>query len=156
MMQRAWLWSIPVIAMGLVCGFAFGKNEAPALNLTGVHPEVFHMVTCWISDTVQPVVTEISLDAIETNHNQFDFSSVKRSAGWTECPVTGGEGFRRFKPIQQAKNQFVVEYQENTGGTLTTTSNIECSLESRDIRVSGQLRSIRVMRVHAVSSTAAQ
>ncbi len=79
MQRRPWWCSIPVILPGIVCGFTFGKEDAPAPNLSGIHPEVFHLVTGWHSDTVQPVVREISRDAFAQNHNQFDFDSVKRS-----------------------------------------------------------------------------
>lgn len=89
MQRRPWLSSIPVIVRGLVCCFTFGKEEAPAPNLSGIHPEVFRLVTGWLSDTVQPVVREISRDAIAQNHNQFDFDAVKRSPGWTESPGFG-------------------------------------------------------------------
>ena len=79
MQRRPWLNSIPVIVRGLVCCFTFGKEEAPALSLSEIHPEVFHTVTDWLSGTVQPAIREISRDAIARNHNQFDFDAVKRS-----------------------------------------------------------------------------
>src|SRR5690554_1811062 len=43
-----------------------------------VPPEVFELVECWLSDTEQPVVTEISLAAVARNRNQFQAGSIRR------------------------------------------------------------------------------
>src|SRR6266478_7280529 len=37
-----------------------------------IHPKVFNMINCWISDSESPVVTEINLDAVEKNGNEFN------------------------------------------------------------------------------------
>src|SRR5213592_2313233 len=46
---------------------AAGKTSA-----LKIHPKVFSMIDCCISDSVSPVVTEINLDAVEKNGNQFN------------------------------------------------------------------------------------
>ncbi len=38
------------------------STSATALK---IHPKVFNMIDCWISDSENPVVTEINLDAVE-------------------------------------------------------------------------------------------
>ena len=47
-----------------------------------IHPLVFQMVLCWWSDTESPVVTEVNLDAVRRNRNQFDRDAVTRKDGW--------------------------------------------------------------------------
>jgi hypothetical protein len=37
-----------------------------------IHPKVFNMIDCWISDSETPVVTEINLNAVEKNVNKFN------------------------------------------------------------------------------------
>ena len=36
-----------------------------------IHPKVFSMIDCWVSDSESPVVPEINLDAVERNGNEF-------------------------------------------------------------------------------------
>ena len=46
------------------------KTATPAAAHTSalkIHPKVFSMIDCWISDSESPVVTEINLDAVEKN-----------------------------------------------------------------------------------------
>src|SRR6266516_2162754 len=43
------------------------KSATPAAAHTSalkIHPKVFNMIDCWISDSESPVVTEINLDAV--------------------------------------------------------------------------------------------
>jgi hypothetical protein len=72
-----------------------------ALGLTGCasdgarlqgawHPEVFSMIQCWISDTERPVVTEVNLDAVQRDRNQFDQDRVKQEGGWVVYRVPEG------------------------------------------------------------------
>lgn len=63
--------------------------EPPAERLQ-IHPRVFALVTCWPSDTDEPVVTEVNLDAVTRNRNQFDTTLVKTPGEWTECPGEQG------------------------------------------------------------------
>jgi hypothetical protein len=37
-----------------------------------IRPKIFNMINCWISDSESPVVTEINLDAVEKNENEFN------------------------------------------------------------------------------------
>jgi hypothetical protein len=112
-----------------------------------VHPKVFSMVDCWISDSKAPVVTEINLDAVKANDNEFDESVIAQEDGWTRCPGADGQGFQRYRVLEVKGNRYKVEYQDNGGGTLTSASIIECTVESREIRTSGKPAIIRVLRV---------
>lgn len=118
--------------------------DAPKLK---VHPKVFSMVECWISDSEAPVVTEFNLDALEANDDQFFADDVKREDGWTACPGEDGTGFLRYKVVDSRDNWYKVEFQSNGGGTLTTASVIECSIEKREIKRDGKPTTIRVLRV---------
>jgi len=113
-----------------------------------IHPKVFNMIDCWISDSESPVVTEINLDAVEKNGNQFNTDDVKPDGEWTRSPTPESkEGFMRYRVLESKGNHYKVEYQENGGGTLTTASIIEFEIEKRNIRRDGKPVTIRVLRV---------
>src|SRR5438094_6041300 len=113
-----------------------------------IHPKVFNMIDCWISDSESPVVTEINLDAVERNGNQFNTDDVKPDGEWTRSPTPESkEGFMRYRVLESKGNHYKVEYQENGGGTLTTASIIEFEIEKRNIRRDGKPVTIRVLRV---------
>jgi hypothetical protein len=120
------------------------QSSAPTLK---IHPKVFSMIDCWISDSESPVVTEINLDAVEKNGNQFNSEHVKPDGEWLRCPVPDTNGFMRYRVLESKGNHYKVEYQENGGGTLTTESIIECEIEKRNIRRDGKSMTIRVLRV---------
>ena len=130
--------------------FASGLDVQP--DVERIHPRLFEMVTSWDSDTQQPVVTEINLDAVAKNRNQFDFSKVKKRGDWIECPGDDGQGFRRFKIISFDKKQLLIEFQRNTGGTLTTATLIEVVVETRDLLVAGKSQTIQVLRVMSIEA----
>jgi hypothetical protein len=122
-------------------------TAAPASALK-IHPKVFNMIECWISDSTSPVVTEINLDAVEKNGNQFDDGEVKPDGEWTRCPVPESNGgFMRYRVLESKGNHCKIEYQENGGGTLTTAAIIEFSIDEREIQRDGMAAKIRVLRV---------
>lgn len=118
-----------------------------AVDVRRIHPAAFELVACWNSDTEQPVVTEINLDAVRKNRNQFDAATVRTNGDWIECPGRDDQGFRRFKVISSGENIFVVEFQSNSGGTLTTATRIEFVIETRELRTAGKTRPVSVLRV---------
>ena len=70
------------------------------------------MIDCWISDSESPVVTEINLDAVEKNGNQFNSEHVKPDGEWLRCPVPETNGFMRYRALESKGNHYKVEYQE--------------------------------------------
>jgi hypothetical protein len=118
--------------------------QTPTLK---IHPKVFSMINCWISDSESPVVTEISLDAVERNGNEFNQDGLKQDGEWLQSPVPDSNGFMRYRVLESKGNHYKVEYQENGGGTLTTASIIEFSIENRTIQHDGKPTTIRVLRV---------
>jgi hypothetical protein len=130
------------------------KNEAktasaPPLQL---HPKAFNMIDCWISDSESPVVTEINLDAVEMNRNQFSMDDVKADGEWMRAKTPEDGGFMRYRVIGLKDNRYTVEYQENGGGSLTTDSKIEFTIEKRTIQKDGKPATISVLRVMSYRS----
>ncbi len=108
------------------------------------------MIQCWISDTESPVVTEVNLDAVQRNRNQFDKDGIKQEDGWTVYGESGG-GFKRYRVIERSGSHYKIEHQENGGGSLTTVSRIEFSIENREIHTDGKPTVINVLKVISYS-----
>ena len=53
----------------------------------------------------------------------------------------------RYRVLEAKGDRYKVEYQENGGGTLTTSSIIEFEIKKREIRREGKPTMIRVLRV---------
>lgn len=117
-----------------------------------IHPKVFNMIDCWISDSESPVVTEINLDAVEKNGNQFNEDGLKQDGDWLSYPAPDTGGFMRYRVLDSKGNHYKIEYQENGGGTLTTASTIEFDIEKRNIRRNGSPMTIRVLRVSSYNA----
>ena len=130
-------------------GDAKTASAPPPLKL---HPKIFNMIDCWISDSQSPVVTEINLDAVETNGNQFGMDGVKPDGEWTRVPIKDDGGFMRYRVLGLKGNAYTVEYQENGGGSLTTDSKIEFVIDKRTIQRDGQPFAMRVLRVVSYKS----
>jgi len=112
-----------------------------------IHPKVFNMVDCWISDSESPVVTEINLDAIEKNGNQFSEDGLKQDGDWLVYSLPDTGGFMRYHVLEAKGNHYKIEYQENGGGTLTTASTIEFEIDKRNIHRNGSPMAVHVLRV---------
>ena len=126
------------------------KTATPAAAQTSalkIHPKVFSMIDCWISDSESPVVTEINLDAVEKNGNEFNENGLKQDGEWLQSPAPDSNGFMRYRVLESKGNHYKVEYQENGGGTLTTASTIEFDIEKRNIQRDNKPVTIRVLRV---------
>jgi hypothetical protein len=127
--------------------------DAPAAETSAlkIHPKVFNMIECWLSDTESPVVTEINLDAVKANGNEFNQDGLKEDGEWLRYSVPDTGGFMRYRVIESKGNHYKVEYQENGGGTLTTASTIEFDIDKRNIHRNGSPATIRVLRVSSVT-----
>jgi hypothetical protein len=126
------------------------KAATPAAAQTSalrIHPKVFNMIDCWISDSESPVVTEINLDAAEKNGNEFNENGLKQDGEWLQSPAPDSKGFMRYRVLDSKGDHYKVEYQENGGGTLTTASTIEFDIEKRNIQRDNKPVTIRVLRV---------
>ena len=126
---------------------AAAENPSPSNPVFKVHPKVFSMIGCWESDSESPVVTEINLDAVAANGNQFDQDEIKQQGNWIKVPDEEGRGYMTYEVLEQKGNQYTVLYSENGGGTMTTSAIIEFVVESRQFKQNGKLKSFRVLRV---------
>ena len=116
-----------------------------------IHPKVFNMIDCWLSDSESPVVTEINLNAVERSGNQFNEDGLKQDGDWLVYPSPDTGGFMRYRLVEAKGNRYKIEYQENGGGSLTTASTIEFDIDKRHIRHNGSPTIIRVLRVLSYS-----
>jgi hypothetical protein len=126
------------------------KTATPAaaqISALKIHPKVFSMIDCWISDSESPVVTEINLDAVEKNGNEFNENGLKQDGEWLQSPAPDSNGFMRYRVLESKGNHYKVECQENGGGTLTTASIIEFDIEKGNIQRDNKPVTIRVLRV---------
>ncbi len=121
----------------------------PPLKL---HPKIFNMIDCWLSDSESPVVTEFNLDAVESNRNEFDMDDVKPDHEWTRVNTKDNGGYMRYRVLGLKGNTYTVEYQENGGGSLTTDSKIEFVIDKRTIQRDGKPLAMRVLRVTSYQS----
>jgi hypothetical protein len=151
-MKTKSLLIVTISALTVLCVFAKEASEPAAAPRLKIHPKVFNMIECWLSDSEAPVVTEVNLDAVEKNGNQFLSEGLTQDGEWTRCPTNEGGGFMRYRVLAAKGNHYKAEYQENGGGSLTTASIIEFSVEKREIRRNGKPVSLRVLRVLSVSS----
>ena len=151
-MSKTSFWGIGSLLLVAWCFMAttHGNEEGPSLS--AIHPRVFELVESWISDTEQPVVTEINLDAVAANRNQFDPAPIKKNGEWIEYTNEKGRGFKRFRELKTSNGRSAVEYQSNDGGTLTTVSVIEFSIERREIHKDGRPMTVRVLRVASIAT----
>lgn len=117
-----------------------------------IHPQVFEMVKCWLSDTVSPVVTEINLDAVAKNRNQFDDAAVRRNGEWIEAKSSAGHHLR-YLPRGEKDGIFRVTFESNGGGTLTESMDIEYEVTHREITVNGTPVRQRVLKVVSIADT---
>lgn len=115
------------------------------------HPKVFSMIGCWLSDSATPVVTEINLDAVEENDNQFNFESLKEENGWITWYKSDEENknFMCYRVVEAKNNHYKVEYKQNDGGTMTSLAVIEFSVVDREILEKDTPTKIRVLRVNS-------
>lgn len=116
-----------------------------------IHPKVFSYVEGWLSDGESPVVTEINLDAVKVSTNQFQTDEIKEEDGWTRAKGETDGSFRRYRVVEHKGTHYKIEYQDNGGGSLTTSATIEFSVEKREVRVDGKAKTIRVLRVLSIA-----
>lgn len=117
-----------------------------------IHPKVFSMIECWLSDTESPIVTEINLDAVDINRNQFDGEHVRIDGDRVIYEDTDTRVSMSYRIIENANGHETVEYFENEGGTLTTKRIISFAVEHRDILVDSKETRCRILRVLSIKS----
>ncbi len=141
-----------VVAFAAFCASCAGNPPATPAH-PAIPPEFFEKVCCWISDNEEPVMTEINLDAVERNRNEASGLRA-RSDEWVGREKENNEGFSRYRFLPDENGHHMVEYQENGGGTLTTSTRIGFSILTRTILKDGKPTPIRVLRVESIANVA--
>ncbi|MEN9360450.1 MAG: hypothetical protein RL095_1985 [Verrucomicrobiota bacterium] len=141
-----------LISLGIAsCGSPSKTSPENAPDPERIHPKVFEMVKSWISDPSSPVVTEINLDAVAANRNQFDPDDVRREGPWHRWKSENG-GEVKFRLMKRDGDIFTALCHFNGGGTLTEALQIRFALASRDIETDDGLRLHRILRVLSIHS----
>lgn len=119
-----------------------------------LHPQALHQITCWASDMTEPVITQFSLDAIEKNHNQFNYDQVVVDGEWVRWKGAKNEGTEScdYKVAEVEPGLFRYELFVNGSGTLTIRTVIDARIVRKDILVDGKAATVRVFDVIAVDS----
>src|SRR5258705_2978472 len=120
---------------------------SPEKSALKIHPKVFNMIDCWISDSESPVATEIIVNGGEKNGNQFNQDGLKEAAERHSYSSPDTGGFMRYRVLEAKGNHYKIEYQENGGATLTTASTNEFEIYKRHIRRNGSPITNRVLWV---------
>jgi hypothetical protein len=119
----------------------------PDTKSVPIHPHVFSLIPSWPSDRGEPVVTEINLDAVERNRNQFPPEKVELRDTWYEYTPDHGGGFERYRLVSSERDRFTAEFQHNRGGTLTSVSTVQFRISSRVLQQQGRNGCCRVLQV---------
>ena len=144
-----------LIGAALLSGLciAASSDESPTkpVEPLTIHPKIFSLVDCWESDSERPVVTEINLDAVAGNGNEFNDAGLTTEGEWRRASAENS-GFMRYRVLSNKGSHYEVEYQENGGGSLTSACTIGFSILKRDLKRDGKMVSARVLRVESIAA----
>lgn len=144
----------------LLCGSAFlainssQKSEETRLP-TLIHPLVFKLILCWDSDTISPVATEINLEAVYRNNDQFDYSRVTKEKDldgveWIAYTPSDQRGYARYRIVEQTNQMTRVIFNENGGGSYTSQAKITYQIVKRSLQIEGKKDDVSALRVLAI------
>jgi hypothetical protein len=115
---------------------------------------VFQMVLCWDSDMISPVLTEINLDAVYRNNDQFDFKRleiVTESEGDSVYYRDQSErGYLSYRVLEEINGVTRIKFFENGGGSWTSSETITYETKKRTVRIDGEKVEISVLSVLAI------
>ena len=143
----------------LLCGSAFlainpSKKSEESRLPTLIHPLVFKLILCWDSDTISPVATEINLEAVYKNNDQFDYSRVTKKKDldgveWIVYRPSDQSGYNEYRIVEQTSENTRVIFNENGGGSYTSQAKITYQIVKRSVQIEGKKTDISVLRVLA-------
>ena len=144
----------------LLCGSVFlainlsQKSEETRLP-TPIHPLVFKLILCWDSDTISPVATEINLEAVYKNDDQFDYSRIAKEKDlggveWIVYTPSDQRGYNRYRIVEQTSQMTRVIFNENGGGSYTSQAKITYQIVKRSLQIEGKKNDISALRVLAI------
>lgn len=151
---------LSAIVATLLCGLVFlainssKKSEGEHIS-TLIHPLVFKLILCWDSDTISPVATEINLEAVYKNNDQFDYSRVTKEKDlggveWIVYTPSDQRGYNRYRIVEQTSQMTRVIFNENGGGSYTSQAKITYQIVKRSLEIEGKKNNISALRVLAI------
>lgn len=151
---------LSAIVATLLCGLVFlainssKKSEGEHIS-TLIHPLVFKLILCWDSDTISPVATEINLEAVYKNDDQFDYSRVAKEKDldgveWIVYTPSDQRGYNRYRIVEQTSQMTRVIFNENGGGSYTSQAKITYQIVKRSLEIEGKKNNISALRVLAI------
>jgi len=142
-----------LVVLSLVACHKAEKPNAESAA-TPIHPKVFQMVLCWDSDMISPVLTEINLDAVYRNNDQFDFKRleiVTESEGDSVYYRDQSErGYLSYRVLEEINGVTRIKFYENGGGSGTSSETITYETKKRTVRIDGEKVEISVLSVLAI------
>ena len=117
---------IPLVLLALGLQAVESKPAKP------IHPLAFKSVICWLSDSVEPVVTGFSIDAIEKNGNQFDYSQVTTDGNKVKYTPKNSKEMMGYT-IESKGNLKVIKFWYSSGGTLVSQYTILGEIKKKTI-----------------------
>ncbi len=124
---------------------SYSSEELPI-----IHPEAFELVTSWISDTAQPVATEINLDAIKENRNQYDYDKIETKNDLITFKKPDREGWVGYELVNSENNIYKIIFYSNGGGRFTSKDTITFKLIRRPVTVNNVSRTPLILRVLSI------
>ena len=137
--------------LGAVCVCGCFNNQTVSDDAI-FHPKMFTLMQNWISDTESPVVTEINLDAINKNRNEYDFKAIKHNDEWYRYDDNKKHTYYRYKIISKNGDTYKILFQDGGTGSFVSTSEIKFEIIYRSIIVDREKKNIRILRVAAIKS----
>jgi len=109
---------------------------------------LFAMVGRTSAEPAAPVGTEFNLDALVSDRNLYhlDIPVERGTDGWYVHRRAGGIGATTFRVARHA-NRYQVEVKTSDGTGKPYHELIDFVVERRDLRIGGQVKSMRVLRV---------
>ena len=143
-------WHLVALLVFFLAWPTYAADGGVLINGRPIHPKVFNMVMCLISDTESPVVTAINIDAVLKNRNQFDYDNVSTVDGWVNFNDPDKLGTLRYKVISEEAGSYRIVYMENAGGSLTTIQHITFHIRLDKINLGGKSVTINNLVVDAI------
>lgn len=107
-MKASGVAAATVALLSVFCLAATDRSASANPPSLQIHPKVFSLIDCWLSNSERPVVTEVNLDAVEKNGNEFHDDGVARDGEWMKAPGEGS-GFMRYRVLVARGNRYQVE-----------------------------------------------
>jgi hypothetical protein len=107
------------------------------------------MISCWLSDSEEPVVTQFSMDAIRRNSNEYDYDRVTVEDG--HVVFREGRELISYELKKTDQRTYEAHVYANGGGTLTTYTIITFRIVQKRIVRNGKTITLEVLDVRGIA-----